>query len=359
MRPSMRRVLCSVVGVMLATPGAAQAAQKSVDMGVPRASQKAFQNVGSDVNDFFPHRVTIHVGDTVRFVPVAFHTVDLPGRRTKKLPIITPNGQPIAGAVDAAGVPFWFNGQSGVGFNPVLLRSSFGKRFAYTGATAINSGLPLARRPKAMTVRFTRAGTFRYFCDVHYGMVGRVRVVARNRPVPSASQDARTVRDQLATTLRTAKSLVANATPPPNTVEIGLQGKGGTSFFGFVPNQLTVPTGTTVNFRMGARSEVHTATTGPGDPVKEPNSYLGVLAASLATPAFDPRAVLPSEPPGTVGALTPTLHGNGFWNTGALDLDPATDPVVGPNSSVRFAAPGTYQLYCMIHPFMHGTVTVQ
>jgi plastocyanin len=343
---------------MLATPGAAQAAQKSVDMGVPRASQKAFQSAVSDVNDFFPHRVTIHVGDTVRFVPVGFHTVDLPGRRTQKLPLITPNGQPIAGAADAAGAPFWFNGQSGVGFNPVLLRSSFGKRRAYTGSTAVLSGLPLARRPKAMTVRFTRAGTFRYYCDIHYGMVGQVRVVRANRPVPSASQDARTVRNQVATTLRTAKSLVADASTPPNTIDVGLQGKGGASFFGFVPNQLTVPAGTTVNFRMGARSEVHTATTGPGDPEKEPNSYLGQIAGSLNSPAFDPRAVLPSEPPPTVGTLTPTLHGNGFWSSGALDLDPGTPPVP-PGSSVRFGAPGTYQVYCIIHPFMHGTVTVQ
>jgi plastocyanin len=26
---------------------------------------------------------------------------------------------------------------------------------------------------------------------------------------------------------------------------------------------------------------------------------------------------------------------------------------------VTFAGPGVYQVYCMIHPFMHGTITVQ
>ncbi len=29
------------------------------------------------------------------------------------------------------------------------------------------------------------------------------------------------------------------------------------------------------------------------------------------------------------------------------------------SNRVTFAAAGTYQFYCMIHPFMHGTVVVQ
>ena len=39
-----------------------------------------------------------------------------------------------------------------------------------------------------------------------------------------------------------------------------------------------------------ATYEVHTATTGPGDPEKEPTSYLGALAASFNGPAFDSAA---------------------------------------------------------------------
>ena len=357
----MSRCLKGVSGLALvaalALPGVAQAAQKDVSLGPTRAASKALQSTGSDVNDFFPHQVTIHVGDTVRFVPNNFHTVDLPGSRKSKLPIISPLGQPIAGAVDAAGAPFWFNGQSQVGFTPALLRSSFGKRTAYTGRKAVLSGLPLSQKPKPMTVRFTRAGTFRYFCDVHFGMTGIVRVVGASRPVPSAAADKRTVRRQIASTLTTAKALPKSATPPANTVDVGLQGKAGVSLFAFVPAALTVPRGTTVTFRMGARSEVHTATTGPGDPSKQTPSYLQQLEAGLQGPVLDPRGVYPSNPPGALASLTPTLHGNGFWNSGALDLDPGT-PTVPPSGAVLFAAPGTYQFYCMIHPFMHGTITV-
>ncbi len=112
-----------------------------------------------------------------------------------------------------------------------------------------------------------------------------------------------------------------------------------------------------MTFTEGARSEVHTATTGPGNPESQPTSYLGVLAASFASPVFDPRATYPSDPPPGIAALTPTFHGNGFWNSGALDLNPSTPSP--PRNSVTFAAPGVYQFYCLIHPFMHATVTVQ
>jgi plastocyanin len=359
MRRSRRLATFSALALTmgLGAPAVAGAARKDVSLGPPRSAQRSLQTVSSDVNDFFPHRVTIHVGDTVRFVPSGFHTVDLPGRRTRKLPIIAPVGPAIAGAVDAAGAPFWFNGQPGLGFNPTMLRSAFGKRRSYSGARAVLSGLPVQQRPRPMTVRFTRAGRFRYFCDVHPGMTGIVRVVGSGRRIPSRAADRRTLRRQVARTLATARALAkAPGTPPANTVDVGAQARGRVSFFAFVPSALTVPTGTTVTFRMNASTELHTATTGPGDPENQPQSYLGQIEAGLQGPALDPRGVFPSEPPGALAALTPGLHGNGFWNSGALDLDPTTP--VPPANAVTFAAPGTYQVFCMIHPFMHATVTV-
>ena len=106
-----------------------------------------------------------------------------------------------------------------------------------------------------------------------------------------------------------------------------------------------------------ASFDVHTATTGPGNPETEPNSYLGQVAAGFNSPVFDPRGVYPSEAPATQGTLTPALHGNGFWNSGAMDNGKNT-PLAASNS-VKFGAPGKYEFYCMIHPFMKATVTVQ
>jgi plastocyanin len=361
MRTSRKLATCFALGVgfFLAVPIAAGAAQKDVSMGPPRAAQKALQPTASDVNDFFPHRVTVHVGDTVRFVPNGFHTVDLPGRRTRRLLPFVPTGQPIAGSVDAAGAPFWFNGQSLVGFNPALFTSAFGKTRAYTGARAVLSGIPRSERPKPMTVRFTRTGTFRYFCNIHLGMTGIVRVVRGSRAIPSAAADRRTLGRQVASTLATAKSLAKAPAPGANTVNIGAHGKGNVSRFAFVPSALTVSAGTTVTFRMDARTEFHTATIGPGDPEKQPQSYLGQLEVGLQGGAvFDPRLAFPSEPPGALAALTPAFHGNGFWNSGVLDQD-STTTSLPPANVVNFAAPGVYQVFCMIHPFMHATVTVQ
>jgi plastocyanin len=51
------------------------------------------------------------------------------------------------------------------------------------------------------------------------------------------------------------------------------------------------------------------------------------------------------------------LHGNGFWNSGALDRVSATP--LPQASQVTFGAPGTFTYYCLIHPFMKGTVVVQ
>ena len=88
--------------------------------GLPTAQQKPFQKAFSDVNDFFPHGATIRVGDSIKFVPTGFHSVDIPRKGGSALALILPTGQPIAAVNDAAGAAFWFNGQQQVGFNPQL-----------------------------------------------------------------------------------------------------------------------------------------------------------------------------------------------------------------------------------------------
>lgn len=355
MQNRFRATLVAALSVLV-VPASAGAATKTVDMGTPPSAGKALQKLGSDADAFFPSIATVHVGDSVKFLPVGFHTVQLPKTGGKPLGLFAP-GAPVSGSNDAAGNPFWFNSLPQPGLNPVFLKSGFGKTFTYTGAKQVTSGLPLARKPKAMTVKFTKAGTYTYYCNVHLGMKGKVRVVGKSKRVPSTAADKATVKKQIAAVLKAAKPLPATKAPA-NTVIMGPQGKGGAAYFGFAPSRLTVPAGTSVTFRMPTGSyEDHTATFGPGDPEKQPGSYLGKLSASLQSPASDPAATYPSEPPGSVATLTPALHGNGFWNTGILDASSATPlPATG---KVTFGQAGTYDFYCMIHPFMHGKITVQ
>ncbi len=347
-------VLVMAVGV-LAAPAAAGAATKTVTMGpTPKQGKVLQQQLASDANQFFPGNVTIHAGDSVRFLPFGFHNANFPKRGDGPLSLVAP-GAASTGQVDAAGAAFWFNGQPVLGLNPPLLQSNFGKTVRYTGAKAVNSGLPLANRPKPFKVRFPNAGTFTYFCDVHPGMKGKVRVKGRGR-IPSKRADKRAVAEQAAKAVSAARKL-AKAKAPDNTVLLGAANRSGVEYFGMLPERLTVPVGTTVNFAMSGPSfEVHTATFGPGDPEKEPNSYMGQLAASFQGAEFDPRATYPSEPPGTTASFTSALHGNGFWNTGLLDAVRSPLPA---SARVTFAQAGSFTYICVVHPFMKGTVIVQ
>jgi plastocyanin len=348
--------VCSAVGIALALPCAAQAAVKSVNMGTNAAQQKQLQPNGADVNAYFPSNVAVHVGDSVRFVPTNFHSVHFLKKSGKLTPINVLNGKLVSGIVDAAGAPFFFNGLPQVASNGALFAppGNFGKTFSTNGTKDIASGLPTADKPKPMVVRFTKAGLLTYFCDLHPGMKGTVRVQPRSKPVPSAKADAARVKTQAAKALAVAKGF-KNLKPPANTVWVGAAGKGAVELFGFAPAKLTVPVGTTVTFTVPKPStETHTATTGPGNPGDEKvTSYLQTIASGND----DPRLGYPSDPPPAPAALTPLLHGNGFWNSGALDPFAASPPPA--SSSVTFSAPGTYEFYCLIHTFMHGTITAQ
>ena len=347
----------AVVAVLAVVPAGASAATKTVDMGTPPSAAKSLSKKGVDVNAFFPSTTTVHVGDSVRFVPLGFHNLDLPKKGGKPTPLFAPTGQLIAGATDAAGAPYWFNGQPNLQFNmPALAPVGFGKTFTYSGAKSVQSGLPLANKPKPVTVKFAKSGSFTYYCDVHPGMEATVKVVGKSKRVPSANADAKRVADQVARATTRSKNL-SKTTPPANTIDLGVAGKGGVEFFGMVPAAKTVPVGTTLTFRMTSGSyEVHTATFGPGN-IDDPSTFIGKIAGSFEGTSIDQSGLYPTEPPGTVGSLTPTLHGNGYWNSGALDELGATP--IPATSQVTFGAPGTYTYYCLIHPFMKGTVTVQ
>jgi plastocyanin len=356
----------------LALPAGAHALTKQVYEGLPAKDQKKFidPKYNTDAIDFFPRSTTIHVGDSVRFSATAFHNVDIPAKGKKPVDLLVATGGNITGSNDAAGNPYWFNGLPNFGFNPALIsgvppvnydpfKTAKGKGsfVTYTGKKGVATPIPFGDNPKPLTVKFAKAGTFRYVCDLHPGMEGVIRVAAKSKSIPSAKADAKTLKKQIDGAFAIAKTL--NKTQmPPNTISVGYAGNHGVEYFGYLPTTTTVPVGTTVKFQMSPKSyESHTATTGPGDPIKDPTSYLGIIAASFFSKQFEPQGVYPSDPFGTVGSETPTAHGNGFWNSGALDNVAASPQPT--SSSVTFNAPGTYEFYCMVHPQMHGTVIAQ
>jgi plastocyanin len=105
-----------------------------------------------------------------------------------------------------------------------------------------------------------------------------------------------------------------------------------------------------------ASREIHTATAGPGN-INDATSYLGGLAASVESPSIAGAALYPSDAPPNPPELSQTSHGNGFANTGALDTN--VDSPLQESGSIKFTQAGTYTLYCLVHPFMVGKVTVR
>jgi plastocyanin len=350
---SFRTVAIASAAVALLAPAAAQAKTKEMYAGPPVATAKKLGEP-TTVNAFFPSKLTVNVGDSVSFIPAGFHTVNLPKKGTSALPLIVPTGQKVAGAVDAAGAPFWFNGQDGLSLNGKFAAvSAFGKKFTFTGAKQVESGLP-GEKAKPMTVKFTKAGTFKVYCDLHPGMAASVTVAKKGAKIPTAKQDAAAVKKQADAAVKAAKAL-PTTNPGGNTVDLGVAGKDGLEYFGMVPSKLTVAPGTSVKFQMSKGSyEAHTATFGPGN-IEDPASYLGGIAASFESPAIDPKGTYPSDV--TPVAVNPLLHGNGFWSSGVLDA--ASASALPGSASVKFDTPGTYTYYCLIHPFMVGTVVVQ
>ncbi len=342
----------SAVG-LLATAASAAARTKVVYAGGPAGWARSLsRHTGAGVDNFLVNRITINVGDTVDWngasLSGGFHTVDIPKLNGHDLALITGTGKTVQGVNDAAGNPFWFNGKVPLlSFNTALFGPS--GPTAYNGTTRVDSGLPLGK-PHDFKVKFLTAGTYKYFCDVHYGMQGLIVVKPKGAAVPTAAQDAATLRSEEQHYAAEAKQ-VARTKTHGNTVSVGASGPGGVEVFAMFPATLRIKVGTTVRFMMSKDSrEVHTASFGP-------RPYLTALSNSFTGgPLPSPAALYPSDPPGHL-LLSPTSHGNGFASTGAMDRDATTPlPALG---AIKFTHAGTYRYQCLIHPFMHGTILVK
>jgi len=342
--------------VALAVPGAADAATKTVSAG-PFAKGAQFQAAFGDANQYFRKTITIHRGDKVKWDINGFHSVTFVPEGDPLPGLIAPDtANPVSGSLDAAGQPFWFNGQPNLGFNPLAAAPQGGTTLDPDALTS--SGLPPEEGPPPpYTLKFPETGTYTYVCTVHPGMDAKVKVVKPGRPIPSAKKDAKAAKKELVKVLKRVKALSAGQGTDDlqNAIQAGNDRAGGATVFKFFPASATVKAGDTITLQMPpSSSEVHSFTFGPSNGTDQ---YVDVLAQQLIGQYFDPRGAYPSEPPPAgVPTHTATLHGNGFWNSGLLD---SYDESPLPQSTqVKFGEAGTFGYICVIHPFMRGEVTV-
>jgi plastocyanin len=336
----------------LLVPTAASAATKKVYLGPPPSpTTKKLQKLGDDPTAFFLKKTTIHTGDKITFVNESFHNVDFPKKGGKPLAFAIPNGT-AKDQKDAAGNPFWFNGQPTFGFNPALFADT--TPATYDGSKRVAMAFPPVRKDNKYTITFTKKGSYTFYCDIHAGMKGKVVVVPKGAKAPGKKADQTALRKQLKATLAATKRAIAKKLPK-NTVSLGKASSVGSEVLAMFPKTLTVKKGTTVKFTMPTTSrEIHTASFG-ADPTTA-GSYLKPLADSFGSPAgIDPRASYPSDP--KLVGLTSTTHGNGFWNSGILDAAKATPFPLA--NKVRFDEKGTYTFWCLIHTNMKGTIKVK
>lgn len=340
--------------LMLVGAGNAQAATKTVFAGPAGAAGGIFApHSPAEPNQFSQQVVTIHVGDSVRWVLHGFHTVTFPKPGTGDVPFVAPNPlTTYSGFTDAAGLPFWFNGKvNTLDVNPAGGFPQGGR--TVNGSRLVGSGVPLGP-PKPYVLKFTKAGTFTYECVIHHGMEAKVRVLGRHSRIPSAKADAAVTAKRLAAQARAAKALL-NYTPPVYTVTGG-HDSGQIALLKFFPSTLHVPIGGAVTFSVHSSTEIHTFSFGPA-------AYLGKIANDGITPIpnphgpptlrFNPLSALPSDPP-PLPSYDGSAHGNGFLSTGTLGGDPHAPT----SATVRFTKAGTYNYICLIHDFMHGSIIV-
>ena len=356
-------VAAALAACGLALPGAALAATKIVAAGAPLKKAPKGVPKDGDLNAFFPASIKVHAGDAVKFATFNFHLVNFPKAGEGPPPLASLDAtKPIADVKDAAGQPYWFNGQ-GTPLIPAIVGLGSGSGKAYDGTQELGSGFPAGNGPpKPFVVKFPKAGTYTYYCVLHPGMKGTVTVVGQGRPVPSATADAKRVAAQLAKGLAAVKRL-DRVKAPADTVIAGPDKKAAV-LYRYTPGTLTTKVNTPITLTMSAgTTEDHTFTFAKD--VKQAikaadKTFIGPLPGTGKTGpptlAFDPKWAFSTEAPGAPIAIDGANHGDGVVNSGVLDGDAKTP--FPQKIQVSFSKPGTYRYFCAIHTFMTGKITV-
>jgi plastocyanin len=360
---SLRIALVAAATCGLALPAAASAATKTVALGPPIKKAPAGAPKDGDVNQFFTASIAVHAGDAVKFQPFGFHLVNFPKQGQPAPPLAALDATvPIAGAKDAAGQPYWFNGL-GTPVIPAIVGLGSGSGKAYDGTQELGSGFPTGEAPKPFVVKFPKAGSYTYYCVLHPGMKGTVKVVAKSAAVPSAKADAKRVAVQLAKGIAAVTKLDKQKAPA-DTVIAGPDKKSAV-LYRFTPRALATKVNTPITLTMSAgTSEDHTFTFAKDVKAAAKaadKTFIGPLpgtgTAGPPTLAFDPKWALSTEAPGQPVVLDGANHGDGLVNSGVLDGDGKTP--FPQKFTVSFSKPGTYSYFCAIHTFMTGKVTVK
>jgi plastocyanin len=310
-----------IVGAGL-LPGVAGAAETTTSGGVTiRAGINAKKDPNVAVLSYLPAKVTVKVN-----TPVTWSWKD---------------------TIEPHSVTFLKPGQTlpDPGSDPSLF-SPTPATGPYDGTTFVNSGLqPAGPTPaKPFTMSFAKAGTFKYFCVIHPGMVGQVNVVDSGKTDSAKAVKAAGVAQAKKYSkegIAAHKKLVKNANRSTKNsdgtrtwaIQMGTTTKH-TDVLAFAPTPKSIKAGDSIKF-VNNSGAPHTGTF-PGEqpPITNP---------------VGPQTDNPSP-----GPSPQTLNKTALFNTGLLPPNVAAPGGSPPPKAVRsytYKVPdkGKYPFYCILH----------
>ena len=346
--------------VTIVSPGAGQSWQATVGSQNIDASKQAMA--------FLPNEMWISQGDSITWKTNAGegHTVTFL--------------QQMSGGASAAGTSRPANGTTGAtgcaggGQGGTAVTASGA---AFDGASCLNSGplcdANLQQSPEpgkcvgtTYSVTFPAAGNFKLICLIHANMTGTVHVLPTPASLPFSQADYDNQAEQQARAIIHADGIMPRASRdssrPGQFARVitggGLVATGGgksyLAIMRYMPSQITVHVGDTVEWTNFSPAEPHTVTFGV-----EPLVPTAVLGATT-----DPDGAVSGTLPNTVTAGFPRADGGpscsaapncantfnpGFITAAAQDVSGAPQTSSITRARVTFTQPGTYNYICAIH----------
>jgi plastocyanin len=272
---------------------------------------------------FTPDTLNVYVGDSVTFTnvdsvephTVTFGDYNVLNNLSTQFVSLQPNknGPPTIALLPKAIEPTTRNTYDGTGFaNSGILSSAYG------GVTH-----------NSWTIKFTKAGTFFYYCLVHFPfMIGTIIV----NPRPGTSS--------------------------PYTVQMGYSGFGNYDFTteatSFFPEDLTVHVGDTVQWSGSG----HTVTLGSPAQIANLRTKFVLRTGTNGSYKYsvNPQIAFPSVSNGC-GSSTACVYTGGYLNSGLIG-GLGGGGGGGGTFSVKFTKAGVYHYGCLVHNGMDGQITV-
>jgi plastocyanin len=287
---------------------------------------------------FYPENITINVGDKIvwKLKGSEPHTVTFPIPGEKIPDLIIPEN----------------NISQRLLLNPLAILPMGGSTYNGTALTGSGQLDVQPNFPKEYNLTFTEAGDFEYFCAFHSMMKGRVTVQPAGTAYPKTQEQidletAKLLAADMEAALKAALKMGdASIRPGLNgtiihEIKLGY-GNGSIVLMRFVPTNLTIHAGDTVEWTQGDIETPHTVSFLSGG--KEPELIL-VEPQQIGPPKFvlNPMAQMPAG--GTV------YNGTGYFNSGAIWGEMV--PLPGPqNYTLKFDTPGIYEYICIFHDYM-------